>query len=814
MIRFLRVARFTSGGCGKHLSCSPENSLKVAGILLFFLVSVCAIRLRADGQRKTLEERAKTSLSVVDGTVKAIGLQQPVEVVRDRWGVAHIYARNQHDLFFAQGFVAAQDRLFQMELWKRSGQGRLSEVLGPSALFRDINARLLRYRGDMNAEYQSYSPDTKQILEAFTSGINAYIASRLAPEGPGLPVEFQLAGFKPEAWKPDDCLNRMAAFSMTGNAFAELEHAEAVAALGAEKATKLFDLDPKVTLDPAPGIDFSNWSPGLLGNLVGSDSRMEFPAYYLEGSNNWTVSGSLTESGKPLLANDPHRVLAVPSLRYMVHLVAPGWDVIGAGEPGLPGVALGHNQKIAWGFTIFGSDQQDLYLEELNPDDPSQYRTQGGWERMQVQQEHFRVRGGTEVTVDLKFTRHGPVLWQDARRALALRWVGMEPGTAGYLASLAVDRSDNWEQFERAMERWKVPSENIVFADTEGNIGEHSVGLAPIRRNWTGLLPVPGSSGYEWAGFIPTSELPHSYNPAQGFIATANNKMIPDGYPYNIGFEWYSRYRVQRINEVLEEHRRLGYKLSTTDFEQLQNDCVSIPARELVALLRHSAGDHPSSAEQLLLNWDATLDRNSAAAGLYEVYLQELAGEVTQRAVPRSLSSLAGNWSAYQVLAALSNPTSDIFGADPQDERNRILVKSLEAAVARLSTLEGSDPQQWSWGKLHLMQFRHSLDRAPEAASLTDLGPVPRSGDGNTVGATGYSRDSFEQVTGASYREILDLSDWDKSVAVNTPGQSGQPGSPHYSDLLPLWSEGKYFPLSYSRSAVEKVQTDKLELEP
>lgn len=412
MICFFRLAKFITGGSGKHLWSCQENSLKSksAGILLLLLVSVCTIRLRADIQRKTLQEQATASLSVVSGTLKAIGLQQPVEVLRDRWGVAHIYARNQHDLFFAQGFVAAQDRLFQMELWKRSGQGRLSEVLGPPALFRDINARLLRYRGDVNAEYQSYSPDTKQILEAFTSGINAYVASRLAPGGRGLPVEFQLAGFKAEPWKPDDCLNRMAAFSMTGNAFAELEHAEAVATLGAEKATKLFDLDPQVTLDPAPSIDPSGLSPGLLRNLVGSDSRMEFPTYYLEGSNNWTVSGSLTESGKPLLANDPHRVLAVPSLRYMVHLVAPGWDVIGAGEPGLPGVALGHNQKIAWGFTIFGSDQQDLYLEELNPDDPLQYRTQEGWERMQVQQEHFRVRGGTEVTVDLKFTRHGPVL--------------------------------------------------------------------------------------------------------------------------------------------------------------------------------------------------------------------------------------------------------------------------------------------------------------------------------------------------------------------------------------------------------------------
>jgi penicillin amidase len=510
-------------------------------------------RAGAGVNQDSLRSRAQAALSVVQGTFKVTGLEQLVNVLRDRWGVAHIYAQNQHDLFFAQGFVAAQDRLFQMELWKRSGQGRLAEVLGPSALQRDINARLLSYRGDMKAEYESYAPDTQQILEAFTAGINAYIESRLAPGGPGLPLEFQLAGFKPEPWKPADCLNRMAAFSMTGNAFDELEHAQVVTAVGADAASQLFDFDPLVKLDPAPDTNMTGLSRALLHNLVGSDTRIEFPSHPAEGSNNWTVSGKLTRSGKPLLANDPHRVIAEPSLRYMVHLVAPGWDVIGAGEPGLPGVALGHNQNIAWGFTIFGLDQQDLYLEELNPADASQYKTASGWESLQVQKETFGIRGEKSVEVDLKFTAHGPVLWEDGKRALALRWVGAEPGTAGYLGSLAVDRAQNWREFEAAMPRWKVPSENIVYADRTGNIGEHSTGLAPLRKTWTGLLPVPGRGGYEWSGFVPNSELPHDYNPREGFIATANHKIIPDGYPYQVGYSWAPPYRFQRVTEVLQE---------------------------------------------------------------------------------------------------------------------------------------------------------------------------------------------------------------------------------------------------------------------
>ena len=787
---------------------------------IFFSILILTMAVIANAQKAplALEARAKAAVSTSRGTLKVAGLSQPVNVLRDRWGVAHIYAHNQHDLFFAQGYVASQDRLFQMELWKRSGQGRLAEVLGPSALLRDIDARLLRYRGDMKAEYESYSPDTREILQAFTDGINAYIDS--AGESPAstpaqaLPIEFQIAGFRPERWVPEDCLNRMAAFSMTGNSFSELEHAQVVAAMGAEKASPLFELDPPVPLDPAPGAELAGLSPGLLRDLVGSDVRIDFPTYALEGSNNWTVSGALTKSGKPLLANDPHRVIAEPSLRYLVHLVAPGWDVIGAGEPGLPGVALGHNQSIAWGFTIFGLDQQDLYVEELNPADHLQYKTENGWERMRVEKETFGIRGGPAVSVDLKFTRHGPVLWEDGRRALALRWVGAEPGTAGYLGSLAVDRAQNWAQFEGAMPRWKVPSENIVYAAREGNIGEHSIGLAPLRKNWTGLLPVPGVGGYEWAGFVPTVELPHSFNPKAGFIATANHKMIPENYPYKVGYEWAPQFRVRRITEVLDRARDSGTKLDVEDLGRLQSDVVSLPARELIGLLRPAAGDGPDFAAQMILGWDGTVGQDSAAAALYELWIGELTEAVLHRAAPENVWKVLDDWTPAQVLKYLAHPTTEVFGANPEAERDRLLRESLKAAAAKLTQLEGPDPAKWAWGKLHVVRFRHPLDKAPEAEALTDLGPVARPGDEYVVNATGYFGDSFEQVSGASYREILDTGDWDRSVAVNTPGQSGQPGSAHYSDLLPLWSTGQYFPLAYSREAVEKASTDRLVLTP
>jgi penicillin G amidase len=791
-----------------------KKSVSVLALTLAFAVASSA-QSAAQTTTASLDARAKAALAVIRGALNVHGLKQSVRVQRDRWGVAHIYAQNEHDLFFAQGFVVAQDRLFQMELWKRSGQGRLAEILGPSAVKRDVNARLLRYRGEMDAEYKSYSPDTKEILEAFTSGINAYIDEIQKPGGIGLPVEFQLAGFKPDQWKPEDCLNRLAAYSVTGNGVSELHSAQLVALLGPEKTAELLELDPPVKLDPAPGIDFSGLSPALLENLVGSGVPLHFPETPVQGSNNWTVSGSLTATGKPFLANDPHRVIAEPSLRYIVHLVAPGWNVIGAGEPGLPGVAAGHNENIAWGFTIFGLDQQDLYLAQLNPDNPEQYKTERGWEHMEVKTETIGVRGGSPVSVKLKFTRHGPVLWEDGKRALALHWVGAEPGTAGYLGSLALDRAQNWQEFEQAMPRWKVPSENIVYADRDGNIGEHSTGLAPLRKNWTGLLPVPETGGFEWNGFVPNAELPHSYNPASGFVATANHKMIPENYGYAVGFQWTPPERFLRISEVLSGAAKSAHKVSLADMENLQNDVVSLPARDLQVLLKHAAGNAPSASAKLLLDWDCAVTADSVAATLYEFWDAELRDAVTKLAVPPEAQKIAGKLALPEILQELSHPRAAVFGQNPEGARDVLLLRTVQAAEQKLAAKLGPEPKNWAWGNLHRVSFKHPLGHVtPAAGALFDRGPFPRPGDGSTVDATYFGGASFDQLAGASYREIFDLSDWDNAVGVNVPGQSGQPSSPHYDDLLPLWIHGQYFPLRYSKPSVDRDTTDVLELKP
>lgn len=774
-----------------------------------------------------LVKQARAALAQTSGRIELAGLSKPVEVIRDSWGVAHIYAQTQDDLFFAQGFVAAQDRLWQMEIWRRTGEGKLAEVLGPSAIERDKFARLMRYRGDMEADWKSYAPDAKPIIESFVRGVNAFIDT----SRDRLPIEFQLTGIRPEPWTPEVCLARMAGYVMTRNASSEVLRAQLVRLLGTEKTGELVETDPFKKLEVPEGLDLNGIDGKILAGANAASGAVSFGSgqQSSEGSNDWVVGGALTITGKPILANDPHRSIGLPSLRYLVHLVGPGWNVIGAGEPTLPGVAAGHNERVGFGFTIVGIDQQDLYVEETNPADPSQYRHKNKWEKMKIDRESIEVKGKpAPVEVELRFTRHGPVIYEDAalHRAYALRWVGSEPGSAGYLASLSLDRAKNWQEFLKALERWRVPSENLVYADVDGNIGWQAAGSAPIRHGWSGLLPVPGNAGrYEWNGWLPLSELPRAYNPVKRFIATANHKIIPEGYKHEINFEWSAPFRFHRIEEVLQK----GDKFTIEDFERLQHDETSLPARELVRLLRTGtirSRNTPSlllghegniqtiyDGRELLRRWDCVLGKDSAGAALFEIWLQKLQTNFGSQVVPAEAKGLVGAGSLLRtMLRALKNPDSKTFGASPQIKVYLLLSNSLHEAVTELSNRLGPDMKKWRWGDLHIAEFKHPLSTDDTRRAVFDLKSVPRGGDANTVNATGGAR--LIQRSGASFREILDLSDWDKSVAINVPGQSAQPESPHYGDLLPLWAEGKYFPLLFSRDKIEKNAAERLLLEP
>ncbi len=637
-------------------------------------------------------------------------------------------------------------------------------------------------------------------------GVNAAIAA----SRDRLPIEFQLAGVRPEPWTPEVCLNRLAAFGMTINSSQEVLRARLGTELGWKLAAELMPAEPPRSLEAQPHAGLEGVDEKVLSLPWSTNVPLHFQAA-ANGSNNWVVDGTLSATGRPLLANDPHRELSLPSLRYLVHLVAPGWNVIGAGEPALPGVAAGHNDRAAFGFTIAMIDQQDLYVEETNPANPGEVRFQGRWEPMRVVRESIAVRGREPVAAELKFTRHGPVIHEDRERhrAYVLRWVGSEPGTAGYLASLSLDRARSWPDFRKALERWKVPSENLVYADVDGNIGWQVAGLTPVRKGWSGLLPVPGAGEYEWQGFLPAAELPSAFNPARHFLATANNDILPPGYPHELGYDWGDPTRALRIAEVLGA----GGKFTVANFERLQYEEVSPVARALVKILGEARGASPELRPWVdrLEAWDGTVAKGSAAAALYEIWAAKLGSAVLKARVPEKwLPIVAGR--LEQVIALLRDPKPEWFGQDPRAGRDALLLQSLEEAIAEAKKRLGPDPAKWRWGTLHTATFRHVLGTGPERQALFNLPPVERGGDGYTLNVG--EGPGFNVTHGASFREILDLGNWDRSVATSVPGQSGQPGSPHYADLLPLWAEGRYFPLLYSRKKIEEAATERLVLRP
>ncbi len=786
----------------------------------------------------SIEAASKAALAQTAGQIQLPGLEQPVEVLRDTWGVPHIFAKNQRDLFFAQGFVQAQDRLWQMEVWRRQANGSLSEIGGPEFAERDKLARLVRYRGDWDTEWAAYGPDTKQIVGSFVAGVNAFIDQC----GDNLPIEFKLTGTRPQPWTPEVCLGRMAGFVMSRNAAVEVLRSLLVKEVGVQETSRLLPTSPD---RPIPDVDLTGISDELLQLFrslplpvridldglqnTGSENGAQAAGEASAGSNNWALSGRLTATGQPILANDPHRPITVPSLRYIVHLICPpgedgpGWNVIGASEPAVPGVTTGHNDRMAWGVTIVNTDQQDFFIEETNPDDPLLYRAGDEWRRMEVETQQIAVHGESlPRQVELKYTRHGPVVHEDraANRAISIRWAGSEPGGAGYLGSLTVDRARDWPQFLEGAARWKTPSINLVYADVEGHIGWIAAALTPIRKGWDGILPSAGSSPEnDWSGWLPTSDLPQKFDPPEGYIATANQYNLPPDYQHDIAFDWSPAFRFERIDEVLKDTADGAHDLNAS--VDLQQDATSHPARRMIALLGQIKLDQPAlkSAAELLQGWDCVLARDSAAAALYKVWEAELVQTVIRPRVPeRFWGVFSVRPFAHVLLGYLENPDPK-FGADPLAGRDSMLIEALETATKRLEDQFGKDPSAWGWGDLHRATFRHML--SPSGPNLTesqkdltatfDPPPVSRDGDGQTPLATGPG---FDQTAGASFSHISDISDWDRSLALNAPGQSGQPGSKHYSDLLKRWENADYFPLLFSRPAIDAATDEALLLEP
>ena len=726
--------------------------------------------------------------------LEAPGLAQPVEIRRDRWGINHVYAANEQDLFFAQGYAAAKDRLFQFEMWRRQATGTVAEILGRRELERDRGARLHMFRGDLDAELAHYHPRGKAIVEAFVGGINAYIAE--TERTPALlPLEFAMLGITPGRWTPAVVVSRHQA--LAANITSEVTWVRALKTMGPEALRSLQYFqggEPVFTLDPA--IDPAAFPDDVLDVYSAFRNPIRFrpedvaPQYRATeaagslvtaistdrddaavdprdiGSNNWVISGARTQSTFPILANDPHRAQSAPSLRYWVHLVAPGWNVIGGGEPVLPGVSIGHNEHGAWGLTIFGNDNEDLYVYETNPANANEYRYQGRWEAMRVIMDSISVKGSGSEAVELKYTRHGPVIFEDRvnRRAYAIRAAWMEPGSAPYLASLRMNQARSWEEFREACAFNRMPAENMVWVDRRGTIGWQAAGIQPLRRNWSGLLPVPGDGRFEWDGFLPITALPHEVNPPRGFVVTANHYLFPNDYPWKeaLHFTWADPWRASRIAEVLGS----GRLFSVAETALLQNDDLSLPARALVPLTRDlRLSEAAARARDALTAWDFVLDKDSVAAGIYAMFQRRLLANVRDRVTPSSARGAAGgvSLSTKRVIDWLYAPDGR-FGDSPTAARDALVGQSLEEAVAELARRFGPDMSAWKYGqeRYHHALIRHPLSAAANAETRArlDAGPVPRGGDGSTVTATG---NGDNQTSGGSFKIIADTEDWDNS---------------------------------------------------
>ncbi|MBX3051981.1 MAG: penicillin acylase family protein [Caldilineaceae bacterium] len=802
-----------------------------------------------------LIQRALPDLS---GKLPLEGLSAPVEILRDERGVPSIYAQNRADLFRAQGFVHAQDRLWQMEQNRRIASGRLSELFGVAALDVDRFSRIVGFWRAAQAELVTLEPEALAVLEQYVGGINAYIASR-----PGrLAPEFNLLRRQPEPWTPLDVLafSKVMGWSLSVNWESELVRLQLANQLDPLLAAELEpDYPPR---NPAITEALGEKSMRLVstaGLLLSQYEQLQEwlgPSGSNQGSNNWVVGPKASSSGRAILCNDPHLALTMPSVWYENHLhcnenadggpqttdghsqlTDRNFHVSGVTFAGTPGVTIGHNERIAWGVTNAFPDVQDLYIERPHPEKANHFAFGDGWEEAQVIEETISVRRQNRPHIErVVVTRHGPLInrlvaAKGATVPLALRWQGHEPGRMLH-AILGINTAQNWEEFDAALADWSVPAQNFVYADVDGNIGYRLAGDIPIRKAGLGLVPAPGwTDEYEWGGLIPHAELPTVYNPPSGLIVTANNKLTGDDYPYFLGVEYFPGWRARRIEQMLQEKRRLGLK----DMEQIQQDTTSLYAAELAPLLAAHQSDDPfvNIGVNLLRNWGYKMERESGAALVFHYALMHLL-EMTfgDKLGPAKKGFLGGTLSPLFIISGFmhraetrlleilreneESPWYTDAKTGRQRSRDELIGEALLLSVRRIRKEVNPTPRNWAWGRMHQIRYGHPMGSVRILKSFFNRGPFPLGGDGTTPNQTSYAPElppGLAQIV-ASYRQIYDVGAWDTARTITTSGQSGHPLSDNYADQIPMWLEGDYHPMPWTREAVEAIAVHRLRLGP
>jgi penicillin G amidase len=828
-------------------------------LIIFIIVVVIGTAAGAVWGRSTV----RRSFPQVSGEISVPGLQAPVDIVRDAYGIPHIYASSQHDLFYAQGYVHAQDRFWQMDFWRHISQGRLGEMFGPGQLEQDAFLRTLGWARVARTELDSLDPTSRAILQSYADGVNAYMAEHSSAD---LSLEYSVlalmnAGYTPEPWEPLHSLAwaKVMAWDLGSNMDSEIMRARLLQTLTPEQVDQILPPYPAGAPVIVPEMSgtardkTAPWAAELYSGPAAAAletaarrsaelSALLGPRGDGIGSNSWVIAGSLTNTGAPYLANDPHLGVQMPSIWYEVGMHCTPktsdcpYEVTGYSFAGAPGVIIGHNNRIAWGFTNVGPDVQDLYIEKINPQNPNQYEFQGQWRDMTLVTEILNAPGQEPQELVVRYTHHGPIIsgtygpLEDFEQkvgislpegyAISLSWTALEPNTI-FTGIWQFNRAQNWEEFRSAASFFAVPPQNLVYADVDGNIGYQMPGLIPIRAQGDGTLPVPGWTGeFEWTGYVPFEELPHVYNPPKGYIVTANNAVVGQDYPYLITTEWDYGFRARRIVELVENG---GNQITAGDIQIWQSDNKNLLAEVLVpVLLQVPLEDEKLDQVRAILNrWDYQAHMDSAPAALFEVFWRNLLIETFHDDLPEYAWPTGGARWWVTVMNLLDEPGSPWWDDQETAEletRDDILRQAFSLAVTELEKEQGRDSQKWAWGQLHTVTFVNATlgtSGIGPIESLFNRGPYPTSGGPSIVNATGWNtRRGYHVVSLPSMRMIVDLGRWQNSMAVNTLGQSGHAYHPHYNDMVDLWRLVQFHGMHWEREEIEAVAEGTLRLIP
>ncbi|KAA3660428.1 MAG: penicillin acylase family protein [Chloroflexi bacterium] len=817
------------------------NRLTRISLIIFGIIVILAAALAI-----TAVVMVRRPFPQTDGTLTIPALQDEVNVFYDEFGIPQIYAKNEHDLFVAQGYIHAQDRFWQMEFWRHTGMGRISEITGPPGLEFDRFIRTVgwnRMAAQNIAYYESEAPELMDVLHAYSEGVNAYIADH----GDQASLNFTILGLVNEPWEiePWEPIHTAAwglamAHDLGGNYGAELDRARLITELGEATTDTLLPGYPynnrpvivpssELNIDGVKSslnnghavVDWQNVNLNLVGNVPADGFAFgNGPGI---GSNNWVVSGEHTDTGMPLLANDMHLSIQMPSIWYEIGLHAPGWEVSGFSFAGVPGIISGHNDHIAWGLTNVGPDVQDLFIEKINPVNPLQYEFLGEWRDIELVEEVIKVNGAEDEVLNVHLTHHGPIMNDvvDAGKdVLSMQWTALET-TRIFQAVILLNQAENYDDFKDALQYWDVPAQNIVYADIEGNIAYQTPGFIPIRANGDGLTPVPGWTGeYEWEGWIPYEEMPALLNPEQGYIATANHAVVDEDYPYLIKIDWANGDRAQRIEDMLKAAIDSG-EVTKADFAKIHFDSKSLMGETFVPHFANLSSDDPTvqAAIERIRGWDLQDRRDSVPAALFEIFYMQLVQVVLADDVGPDFVRDAHSTIFFHAMAAEADARWwDNQNTSTKETREEVMLQALELTIAWFEENVGGDMNDWTWGTIHMATF----DSDPLGSSgvglieaIVNRGPFPVDGSGSIVNATSWSWSNPAEVRAIpSMRAIVDLSNFDDSLAVNPTGQSGHPYHPHYDDMIPLWQNGEYHAWPFSSDMVKETAVSHLTLQP